>query len=124
MIPQPHLPKQANTTPNTTPDPHVETCRFCGVVDRPLLSPGVGPHKCQVSCQHCGRFWRWLSLQAPSERQARRLQARLKAMQKLPPSAQQLAYLLALGDTQAPPQTMTAASARIDEMVRGKKAQP
>ena len=42
-------------------------CPRCGAIDRPLLSPGKGPHACKASCGSCGRFLQWLSLLAPSE---------------------------------------------------------
>ena len=75
-------------------------CRYCGVIDRPLLTSGTGPHRCKATCAHCGRHLRWVSLLAPAERLARRMKARLEAMQKHPPSAAQLDYLKAL---QTPP---------------------
>jgi hypothetical protein len=43
-------------------------CPRCGVIDQPLLSVGTGPHRCKASCAHCGRFLRWISTLAPSER--------------------------------------------------------
>jgi hypothetical protein len=104
--------------PDTTP---VEVCRYCGVIDAPLLSPGTGPHACQASCQHCGRHWRWVSLLAPAERQARRTKARLAAMQQLPPSAAQLSFLQELGDKATAPQNMGEASARIEALKREKR---
>jgi hypothetical protein len=61
---------------------------------------------------------RWLSLHAPAERMAHRLKARLAAMQQYPPSAAQLEYLKALGDTLSAPETMAEASERIDELVK------
>ena len=124
MLPQPHTPKQASTANGPEPDPRAEACGYCGVIDRPTLSAGSGPHACRASCGHCGRFLRWISLQAPSERMARRVQEKMKAMAKLPPSPQQLEYLKALGDVQDAPETMLEASARIDEMVRQKGSQP
>ena len=45
---------------------------------------------------------------------AHRRQAVLHAMQARPPSAAQLSFLLALGDTQAAPATMAEASERIE----------
>jgi hypothetical protein len=112
MLPQPHHPVQMPGTATA------EACRYCGVIDAPLLSPGTGPHACQASCQHCGRHWRWVSLLAPAERQARRIKARWQAMQAYPPSAAQLALLQALGDTATVPETMAEASKRIDSLKR------
>ena len=97
-----------------------EICPRCGVIDRPLLSPGKGPHSCKASCSHCGKFVRWVSLLAPSERMAHRLQARLKAMRLRPPSEAQLTYLKSLGNTQAVPATMAEASERIEQLKREK----
>ena len=53
------------------PDPMAETCRSWGVVDRPTLMAGTGPHACKAVCAHGGRFIKWISLLAPSERLAR-----------------------------------------------------
>ena len=123
MLPQPNAPKQASTNQDP-PDPHVETCRFCGITARPTLGPGRGPHACEASCGSCGKHLYWVSMHSPSERHARRVQERLKAMAKLPPSQLQLAHLLALGDVQDAPTTMLEASQRIDEIVRARTAQP
>ena len=112
MIQPPSPPTQA--TP--VPDPEAAPCPRCGVIDRPLLSEGSGPHACKASCAHCGRFLRWISLHAPSERMARRAAALRHAMQKYPASAAQLSFLLALGDTQAAPTSMAEASERIEEL--------
>jgi hypothetical protein len=76
----PNAPAEADGT-TRTPDP--VACPRCGVVDRPLLSPGTGPHACKATCAHCGRFLRWISLLAPAERMAHRLKARMEAMQTL-----------------------------------------
>ena len=113
MVPRSPHPEQPGTT-----SPHPGTtlcCPRCGVLYRPTLSPGTGPHACKASCAHCGRFLKWVSLLAPAERMAHRRQALLKAMQAHPPSAAQLAYLLALGDTQAAPTTMAEASERLND---------
>jgi hypothetical protein len=93
--------------------PQEESCPRCGVVDRPTLSPGSGPHAVKASCGHCGRFLRWVSLLAPSERVARKMQGRLRAMQKHPPTQRQLEYLKALGDRLGAPESMAEASERI-----------
>ena len=45
---------------------------------------------------------------------ARRVKERLRAMQHLPPSAAQLAYLAALGDKGEAPISMAEASSRIE----------
>ena len=95
-------------------------CPRCGVIDRPTLTAGTGPHACKAPCAHCGRFWRWVSLRAPSERMAHRMQARLAVMQTHPPSAAQLDYLKALGDTLSAPETMAEASERINQLKRDK----
>jgi hypothetical protein len=89
------------------PSPEAAPCPHCGVIDRPTLSPGKGPHAVKASCGHCGRFLRWVSLLAPAERVARKL----KALQHYPPSVAQLAYLKALGDRQATPQNMAGSIA-------------
>jgi hypothetical protein len=102
----------------SAPDPMAEVCPRCGAIDRALLSPGTGPHACRASCQHCGRFIKWISLLAPSERLARKAKARLQAMQHLPPTVAQLAYLQALGDPQSAPTTRAEASTRIDALKR------
>jgi hypothetical protein len=47
---------------------------------------------------------------------AHRMQARLAAMQKHPPSAAQVEYLKALGDKLAAPATMAEASERIEAL--------
>ena len=47
----------------------------------------------------------------------------MKAMQEHPPSAAQLEYLKALGDTLSAPETMGRLSARIDTLVRQKGGQ-
>jgi hypothetical protein len=106
-----------NDAPQQDPPPQAaEPCPRCGVIDRPTLSPGSGPHAVRASCGHCGRFLHWVSLLAPSERIAHRMQARMRAMQQRPPSVTQLAYLQALGDTQPTPANMAEASERIDRL--------
>lgn len=119
MIPQPAHKSQPASTPAST----AEACRYCGVIDVPLLSPGSGPHACQASCQHCGRHLRWVSLHAPAERQARRVKARHLAMAKLPPTSPQLAFLRALGYAGPAPGSMAEASAAIDELIQQRQGQ-
>ena len=114
MIPQHHPPRQAYEPGTAT----AEACRYCGVIDAPLLSPGTGPHAMRASCGSCGRHWRWVSLLAPAERRARRTRARLAAMQQLPPSAAQLSFLQELGDKATAPQNMAEASERIASLKR------
>jgi hypothetical protein len=97
-------------------EPGAEACRHCGVIDRPTLTQGAGPHALRASCGSCGRFLRWISLLAPSERLARRMKARLEAMMKYPPSQAQLQYLRKLGDKAAAPETMGEASQRIEAL--------
>ena len=77
--------------------------------------PGVETCKC---CAHCHRFLRWVSVLSPTERLMRRAKARTLAMQQHPPSAQQLSFLQALGDTAAAPESMAVASQRIDQLKR------
>ena len=96
--------------------PSAEACPRCGAVDRPTLSPGTGPHACKASCAHCGRFLKWISLHAPSERMARRRQAVLHAMQQHPASPAQLSLLAALGFEGLVPSTMAEASERIEQL--------
>jgi len=102
--------------PPTTHEAGAEGCPRCGVIGTPTLMAGSGPHACKAVCSHCGRFFRWISLLAPSERVAHRLQGRLKAMQQYPPPAAQLMYLQALGDTREAPGTMAEASERIEAL--------
>jgi hypothetical protein len=119
-IPYP-LPRPQASPPNQGSTGHAsraEPCRYCGVMDRPTLSAGTGPHACKATCAHCGRFLRWISLVAPSERLARRAKARLKAMQARPASEMQLAYLRSLGDRRGAPATMAEASTRIDRLLQ------
>lgn len=92
------------------------SCKRCGAQERPTLVPGTGPHACKAVCSGCGRFIRWVSLLAPAERLARKMKARLEAMQRLSPSEAQLAYLQALGDQAGAPSTMAEASQRIEEL--------
>jgi len=95
------------------------TCPRCGVIDRPVVGPGNGPHPFRASCRHCGHFIRWLSHYTSAERQARQAQARLQAQAQRPPSTRQLNYLQVLGDSGPPPANMAEASQRIDELGRG-----
>lgn len=99
-----------------------EPCPRCGATCRPTLLPGSGPHGCKAVCSSCGRFLRWISLLAPSERLARKMKARLAAMSKYPPSAAQLEYLKALGDKLAAPANMAEASERIDALQGSKRS--
>ena len=98
-----------------------ESCPGCGTTSRPTLLPGTGPHACKAVCSHCGRFIKWISVLSPSERLARRMKSRLAAMLKHPPSEAQLAYLKALGDKLAAPQSMGEASERIEALKQGKR---
>lgn len=99
-----------------TQDPMAEVCKYCGAIDRPLLSPGTGPHACRADCQHCGKFWRWVSVLSPAERAIRRLKGQALAMSKKPPSQAQLDFLAQLGDREAPPSNMAEASERIEKL--------
>ena len=98
---------------STQRSPEETPCPRCGAIDQPILSAGTGPHACKASCASCGRFLRWISLLAPSERMAHRLKARLAAMATYPPSAAQLSFLQALGFEGPAPATMAEASARL-----------
>jgi hypothetical protein len=89
-------------------------CRQCGVLDTPALGPGHGPHAARALCRHCGRFLQWLSRKSPEARR----RARQQALAARPPSAAQLAYLVALGDTTPGPASMWAASQRIDALLQ------
>ena len=93
-----------------------QPCPRCSTVDRPTLSAGTGPHSCKATFAHCGRFLKWISLLAPSERMARKLAARRQAMLKHPASLAQLAFLEALGYEGPVPSTMAEASERIEEL--------
>src|SRR4051812_33231284 len=95
---------------------NTETCPRCGKVDTPTLVAGTGPHAAKAICAHCGRFIRWISLLAPSERTMRKAKARLASMRKHPPSVMQLEYLKALGDQGPAPGTMAEASERIETL--------
>jgi hypothetical protein len=98
----------------------VQICKHCGAIDVPLLSPGTGPHTVRASCTSCGGFIKWLSVLAPAERMARKLKHRLAATEHRPPTAAQLRYLAALGDTLSAPQSMAEASARIGALTMKK----
>jgi hypothetical protein len=100
----------------STPGPLAEPCPRCGVIARPTLLPGTGPHACKAVCSSCGRFIKWISLHAPAEQMARHRHARLQAMQKLAPSEAQLSFWQALGDTGAAPASMAEASERIERL--------
>ena len=52
--------------------PQALPCRSCGVMDKPALSLGIGPHAIRATCAHCGKFLRWISARAPAERMTRR----------------------------------------------------
>jgi hypothetical protein len=109
-----HSPSESQNSQTALP------CPRCGAVDIPMLSPGTGMHAIKATCSSCGRFLRWVSVLAPAERMARRLKNRLAAMQKLPPTVAQLAFLTSLGDTQEPPASMAEASGRINQLRREK----
>src|SRR5262245_32130693 len=93
-------------------------CRLCGTIDQPAIAPGNGPHAFRAQCRHCGAFIQWLSRYSPEELRARREAARAAAMARRPPSQAQLNYLQTLGDTGPPPQTMSQASQRIDNLLQ------
>jgi hypothetical protein len=103
--------------PSTPPE---MTCLTCGAIDHPTLSPGTWPHHLKASCAHCGQFLKWVSPLSPEEREERRQQFRQGAIHARPPSAEQLKYLQALGDSDPPPEDMAEASQRIEALVRKK----
>lgn len=98
-----------------------ETCPRCSVIKRPTLVAGTGPHACKANCSSCGKFLRWISLLAPSERVIHKAKAKRAAMAGKPPSQAQLEYLRALGDTLAAPADMAEASERIEALKRGQQ---
>jgi hypothetical protein len=64
----------------------------------------------------------WVSKYTPEERARRQATARLEAMTRLDPTAAQLAYLKALGDTQPAPANRAEASRRIEQLRHRKGA--
>jgi hypothetical protein len=104
------------SVPDTPPEEI--TCTTCGTIGLAAISEAPWPHWRKLSCASCGAFARWLSKYTPAEREARRQQFREATMATKPPSAAQLDWLKALGDTGPPPLTMAEASARIDALVR------
>jgi hypothetical protein len=119
MISHPGLARYDPDLDNTAPTTQPLACPRCGALDTPTLGPGAGPHYASARCQHCGAVVRWLSRYTPTERQARRQQARQAAMSARPPSQAQLSYLAVLGDNGPPPETMLEAHQRIDARKRG-----
>jgi hypothetical protein len=115
----------SDTLPGVTPGP-VPTateplvCRRCAAITIPQITPGTGPHAFEANCPDCGGFMRWMSQYTPTERAARREQARREAMTHLTPTGPQLAYLRALGDSGPPPANRAEASARIDQLKHDK----
>jgi hypothetical protein len=102
------------TTPTYATEPLV--CRTCGAVTTPRITPETGPYDLKSNCPYCGAFLKWLSRLTPEERARRQAQARLDAMAQLAPTAPQLAYLQALGDTRPAPANRAEASQRIDQL--------
>jgi hypothetical protein len=96
------------------------TCRHCGAIDAPILSPGSGPHAFRANCSSCAAFVQWVSALTPEERAAKRAAGRRAAMAQLPASTQQLEYLKALGDSLGAPASMAEASERIDLLLAQK----
>src|SRR5207249_4805437 len=99
--------------------PQELTCPRCGAFEPPAIAPGNGPHAFRAQCRHCAQFLQWLSRYPPTERDARRQQARQQALAQRLPSQAQLTYLQSLGDDSPPPASMREASERIDVLVRG-----
>jgi hypothetical protein len=95
-------------------------CTRCGAIDVPRLITALPPHAFRADCAHCGRFLKFVSQYTPEEQAARREDARRQAMRQKAPTAAQLAYLLALGDTQAPPHSIAEASQRIQTLLQKK----
>jgi hypothetical protein len=114
----------ATSVPTTGP----LACPRCGAVDHPVVTPYTGKvHAFVAHCGRCGAHLKFVSRYAPAARMARREQWRRQAMAARPPSAAQLAYLVALGDQQPTPETMQDASDRIEQrlaLVRGQKNSP
>jgi hypothetical protein len=108
--PHPSAPRACSPTLEPLP------CYHCGVVDIPRISAGAGPHAFRANCAHCGTFLQWVSTRSTEERVHRREQFRKAAMGSKPPTAAQIAFLVALGDRQPAPTTMAEASARIDQL--------
>lgn len=82
------------------------------------MTRGTGPHYARLNCGRYGTFLKWLSKYSPAEQFARRQHALRQAMAQRPPTAPQLAFLKALGDTQPVPATMAEASVRVDALRR------
>lgn len=93
-------------------------CERCGVIDRPRIGPGSGPHALRATCAHCGRHLLWLSAYTPEERRRKRQAARAEAMARKPPTDPQLRYLTALGHVGPPPANSLEASHIIDRLIR------
>jgi hypothetical protein len=107
---------QDSATSEPHPEVGEEACPRCGVMDRPTLGPGRGPHAFEAFCAHCHKHIRWVSVLAPAERHARRVKARLEAMRHKAPSEAQLALLVTLGDQGPTPENMAEASIRIEKL--------
>ena len=58
----PSSPHPDSGTTSAREETQAVPCPHCGVIDRPLLSPGTGPHAIRASCPHCGKFLRWISV--------------------------------------------------------------
>jgi hypothetical protein len=114
------IPDFSTDVPHETIAPQLPplACERCGVIDRPHISAGSGPHALRATCAHCGNFIQWLSRYTPAEREARRQVARAEAMAGKPPSPQQISYLQLLGYTGTCPVTMAEASAVIDALLQ------
>jgi hypothetical protein len=109
-------PQSSTNTPKLGPI----ACHRCAVMDVPTVMRGTGPHAYRAQCRHCGAFLKWISPLSHEERVHRREQYRQRAMKQLAPTAPQLAFLRALGDTQAPPADRLEASQRIAVLTQGK----
>ena len=88
-------------------------CPKCGVIAKPAIGPGNGPHAFRANCSSCGNFIQWMSKYTPAERDARRQRYRQQALEARPPSPAQLYVLQILRDPQPPPANMHEASQRI-----------
>jgi hypothetical protein len=95
------------------------SCPQCGVLDKPVVGPGSGPHAAAARCRHCGRFLKWLTTYTPGKRQPRRQQGRQQAMTARPPSVAPLVYLVVLGDVDPVLSTMAETSVSMRALVRG-----
>ena len=81
-----HIPKQeqtvsGETVPSSPPDATTPvTCRRCGAIDLPVVSPNAGMHAFRADCAHCGAWIRWLSKYDQATRKAKRTHYYLQSL--------------------------------------------